>query len=74
MSWLNPLSWGNAAYNSDWDKGYDAANELVEVLVEQDHDITDEEARAQWDAVESGHSDEYVRGYTDYFKPWWHFW
>jgi len=59
----------------DYSRGYNAANEFLDVL---DHDLSDEEANAQWDAVESGHSQEYSYGYyrafDDNSKPWWKLW
>lgn len=70
---LNPLNWGKPSSSSDYESGYNAAGEFLDLI--SDHNLTDEEANAQWDAVESGHSEEYVQGYVDYFdKPWWKFW
>jgi hypothetical protein len=77
MSWLNPLSWGNSAYDepSEYDRGYDAADEFLDLV---DEDITDEQARAHWGAVEAHHSEEYITGYAecimDNAQPWWKFW
>lgn len=67
MAWWNPCSWANAAYNSDWDKGWDAADEFMELV--GDEELTAEQINAQCDAVESRHNDDYVQGYYDYFQP-----
>ncbi len=56
----------------EWDNGYDAANEFMEIVGDQE--LSDDEINAHWQAVESGHNEEYVQGYADYFKPWWKLW
>lgn len=64
-------------HSDDYARGYDAAGEFLDLTL--DHDLTDEEANAQWDAVEDGHSQEYVEGYKDKIfyeaeKPRWRRW
>ncbi len=49
--------------NSSYRDGYNAGEEFLDLV--DDREITQEEANAQWDAVESGHSEDYTRGFAD---------
>jgi hypothetical protein len=49
--------------SSSYDAGYSAGNEFLDLT--EDRYLTDEEANAQWNAVESNHDSDYVRGYAD---------
>jgi hypothetical protein len=62
--------------DSEYDRGYAASKEFVELM---DVDVTDDQLRQQWDIVEKYHSEEYNRGYNDYVedelaKHWWQKW
>ena len=69
------MGWFSKKHDEDdYTRGYEAAKELTDMLEEMP---SDEEIEAQWDAVESGHSKEYVAGYAEYFledRPWWKVW
>lgn len=52
---------GKKQDSSDYSAGYNAGEEFLDLA---DHYLSDEEANAQWDAVESGHSKEYVQGFA----------
>ncbi len=58
FSWL-----AGESSSSSYDDGRAAGEEFLDLT--SDHYLTDEEANAQWDAVESGHDDDYAQGFYD---------
>jgi hypothetical protein len=68
---------GNSSNSEDeYGNGYHAAHEFADIV---DCDMTDEQITAHWNAVESGHSEQYVEGYEqgvyeEATRPWWKVW
>jgi hypothetical protein len=67
--------WNWLKGTDDYQTGYDAGWEFIDLV---DHDLSDNEANAQWDCVESGHTEDYITGYADAVEdratPWWKIW